>query len=109
MWFCLNSSNLFATFNRQKLSQLAQFYPRDFSTIELSMLEDQLQNYIIDMCSEFFELKNIGDLAVKMVVTKRDKVHPLVYRFLTLTLILPVAIANVENIFCYEYCEDSSA
>ena len=69
---CLNLSNSFAVFNSKKLSRLAQFYPRDFSAIELSMLEDQLQNYIIAMHSESVELKNIGDLAVKIVVTKRD-------------------------------------
>ncbi|KAL0534767.1 hypothetical protein IC582_029060 [Cucumis melo] len=62
---CVNPSNSFAAFDRQKLSRLAQFYPRDFSTIELSMLEDQLQNHIIDMRSEFIELKSIGDFAVK--------------------------------------------
>ncbi|XP_016902101.2 uncharacterized protein LOC107991537 [Cucumis melo] len=96
---CLNLINSFAAFDKQKLSRLAQFYPRDFSAIELSMLEDQLQNYIIDMRSEFVELKNIGNLAVKMVVTKRDKVNPLVYRLLTLALILSVATATVERTF----------
>ncbi|KAL0540729.1 hypothetical protein IC582_020742 [Cucumis melo] len=96
---CLNPSNSFAAFDRQKLSRLAQFYPRDFSAIELFMLEDQLQNYIIDMRSEFVELKNIGDLAMKIVITKRDKVYPLVYRLLTLVLILPVATATVERTF----------
>ena len=34
-----------------------------------------------------------------MVVTKRDKVYQLVYRLLTLTLILLVAIATVERTF----------
>ena len=64
------------------------------------MLEDQLQNYIIDMRLEFIELKTIGDLAVKMIVTKRDKVYLLVYRLLTLALILSVAtITTVEITF----------
>ena len=102
-------SNAFVAFGSKKLSRLTQFYPRDFSSIELSMLEDQLQKYIIDMRSQFVELKSIGDLAVKMVVTKRDKVYPL------------VSVAHIdidftgcnnycrENIFCYEYCEDSTA
>ncbi|KAL4035823.1 hypothetical protein IC575_004530 [Cucumis melo] len=62
------------------------------------MLEDQLL-YIIDMSLEFVELKSIGDLAVKMVVTKRDKVYSLVYWLLTLALILPVAIATVKRTF----------
>ncbi|XP_050935178.1 uncharacterized protein LOC127143921 [Cucumis melo] len=70
---CLNPSKSFTAFNRQKLIRLAQLYLRDFSAIELSMLEDQLQNYIIDMRLEFVELKSINDLALKMVVTKRNK------------------------------------
>ena len=53
---CLNPSNSFVAFDRQKFSRLAQFYLKDFSAIELSMLEDQLQNYIIDMRLEFVEL-----------------------------------------------------
>ncbi|KAL0536047.1 hypothetical protein IC582_024979 [Cucumis melo] len=96
---CLNSSNSFAAFDRQKLSQLAQFYPTYFSVIELYMLEDQLQNYIIDMRSEFVELKNIGDLTMKMVVTKRNKVYPLVYWLLTLALVLLVATTTIERTF----------
>ena len=34
-----------------------------------------------------------------MVETGRDRVYPLVYRLLTLSLILPVATATVERIF----------
>ncbi|XP_050945158.1 uncharacterized protein LOC127150698 [Cucumis melo] len=96
---CLNSSNSFAAFDRQKLSRLAQFYPKDFSAIELYIFMDQLQNYIIDIRSKFVELKSIGDLAVKVVVTKRDKIYPLIYRLLTLALILPIATATVERTF----------
>ena len=59
------------------------------------MFENQLQNYIIDMV----ELKSIGDLAVKMVVTKIDKVYLLFDRLLALTLILPVATTAVEITF----------
>ena len=51
------------------------------------------------MHSEFVELKSIDDLAVKMVVTKRDKIYPLVYQLLTLALILPVATATAERTF----------
>ena len=34
-----------------------------------------------------------------MVETKKNDVHPLVYRFITLTLILPIATTTVERIF----------
>ena len=89
---CLNPSNSFTAFDSKKLSRLVQFYPKDFYFIELCMFENQLQNYIIDMV----ELKNIGDLEVKMVVMKRDKVYLLFYRLLALTLILPVATTAVK-------------
>ncbi|XP_050936272.1 uncharacterized protein LOC127144404 [Cucumis melo] len=98
---CLNPSNSFTAFDRQKLICLAQFYPRDFSTTELLILEDQLQNYIIDVCSDnmFVRLTSIGDLSQKMVITAKDKVYPLVYRLLTLALILPVTTATMERTF----------
>ncbi|KAL4011093.1 hypothetical protein IC575_028140 [Cucumis melo] len=97
----LNPSNSFTTFDRQKLIFLAQFYPRDFSTTELLIFEDQLQNYIIDVCSDnmFVGLTSIGDLSQKMVITAKDKVYPLVYWLLTLALILPVTTATVERTF----------
>ncbi|KAL0545830.1 hypothetical protein IC582_015726 [Cucumis melo] len=51
------------------------------------------------MCLEFVKLKSIGDLAVKMVVTKRNKFYQLVYWLLTLALILPVATTTIERTF----------
>ncbi|KAL4011910.1 hypothetical protein IC575_028975 [Cucumis melo] len=72
-----------------------------FSTTELLIFEDQLQNYIIDVCSDnmFVGLTSIGDLSQKMVTIAKDKVYPLVYRLLTLALILPVTTATVESTF----------
>ena len=48
---------------------------------------------------QFLGLKNIGDLAQKMVETKKNCVYPLVYRLITLALILPVVTATVERVF----------
>ena len=48
---------------------------------------------------EFVGLKRLGDLAKKMVETKKDKVYPLVYLLITLALVLPVATATVERVF----------
>ena len=64
-------------------------------------LDNQLETYILDVRSskQFVELKGIGDLAKKMVETKRNQVYPLVYLLLTLALILPVATASVERVF----------
>ena len=81
----LNLCDSFIAFDKQKLLRLNQFYPQDFSPIELRILNDQLETYIIDMrsSSEFSELKGISDLAQKMVETKRHIVCPLVYFLVT--------------------------
>ncbi|GMP40538.1 hypothetical protein CsSME_00010952 [Camellia sinensis var. sinensis] len=69
--------------------------------VELMVLNDQLDTYIIDMLSssEFSMLNGIADLAKKFVETRRDKVYPLVYLLLTLAVILHVATAIVERVF----------
>uniref|UniRef100_A0A2N9J031 TTF-type domain-containing protein n=1 Tax=Fagus sylvatica TaxID=28930 RepID=A0A2N9J031_FAGSY len=98
---CLSPSDFFATFDKQKLIRLAQFYPEDFSSSELMILSDQLDNYIFDVRSsiEFSKLEGICDLAQKMVETKKNVVYPLVYLLVTLALTLPVATATVERAF----------
>jgi hypothetical protein len=64
-------------------------------------LDIQLQNYIVDMCSNdaFLELKGIGDPARKMVETNKDVIYPLVYLLVKLVLTLSVATAIVKRIF----------
>ena len=81
--------------------RLAELYPKEFSSVELLVLHDQLDTYIVDMRSsnDFAKLNGISDLAKKMVETGRNKVYPLVYLLLTLALILPVATATVERVF----------
>ena len=98
---CLNPSDLFLAFDIQKLTRLAKFYPSDFSETNVLALDNQLQTYIVDMCSndEFLELKGIGDLARKMVETNKDVIYPLVYLLVKLVLTLPVATATVERSF----------
>ena len=90
---CLNPSNSFSAFNKEKLIRLAQFYPQDFSAASLLALEDELDTYISDIRNsiQFKELKGISDLGEKMVHTQKDQVYPLVYLLITLSLILPVA------------------
>ncbi|ESR44381.1 hypothetical protein CICLE_v10013598mg [Citrus x clementina] len=98
---CLSPNDLFSAFNKQKLLRLAQLYPNEFSTIDIMALEIQLDTYILDMrtSGEFSELKDIGDLAKRMVETKRHNVYPLVYLLITLALTLLVATASVERAF----------
>jgi hypothetical protein len=44
-------------------------------------------------------LKEIVQLAEKMIEMKKDIVYPLVYSLVTLSLILPIAIATIEITF----------
>ena len=98
---CLSPKDSFSAYDKKKLIQFAEYYPEDFSAIELMRLDDQLETYIIDVSSneQFLGLKGIGDLAQKMVQTGKNDVYPLVYRLLTLALILPVVTATVERVF----------
>lgn len=63
---CLDLSNSFSAFDKHKLICFAQFYPPDFSSLELIVLENQAKTYVIDMhsCDEFVELQGIGDLGI---------------------------------------------
>ena len=47
----------------------------------------------------FKNLKNLCELSVKLVDTEKDEQYYILYKFLKLVLILPVATANVERIF----------
>ncbi|XP_022866592.1 uncharacterized protein LOC111386370 [Olea europaea var. sylvestris] len=86
---------------RKKFIRLAELYPLDFSAVDDIVSSDQFETYIFDMHSnkEFEELNGLGDLVEKLVLTKKDKVYPLVYRLLILALILPIATTTVERVF----------
>ena len=49
---CLYSNDSFATFDKQKLLRLVEFYPNDFSLVDLVPLETQLNVYIMDVSSD---------------------------------------------------------
>nr|KYP47883.1 Zinc finger MYM-type protein 1 [Cajanus cajan] len=98
---CLNPRDSFSTFDKEKLIRFAQFYSSEFSPVELLALDNQLENYFIDVCfdSAFSKLEGIGDLSMKLVETRKHVVYPLAYLLLELALILPVATASVERAF----------
>ena len=98
---CLNPTNLFSTFDNARLIEFAKFYPCEFSAINLVMLNNQLETYIIDMRNniEFSSLKGIKNIYEKLVETRRHIVYPLVYLLLKLAMILPVATTTMERAF----------
>lgn len=98
---CFNPSNAFCAFDKESLTCFAQFYPSKFSAVNLLSLENQAQNYIVDMRSydDFLDLKDIGNLVKKLVETKRDIVYLLVYLLVKLSLNLLITTATVERYF----------
>ena len=51
---CLNSSDSFVTFDKEKLICLAKFNPSDFLGTNILALDSQLQNYIFNMRNNDF-------------------------------------------------------
>ncbi|XP_068322589.1 uncharacterized protein [Pyrus communis] len=98
---CLSPVNNFASFDKSKIVRLAQLYSQDFDRMDLMNLPIQLDNYIHDikMHSEFLSLRGISDLAKELAKTGRCESYMLVYKVLTLALVLPVATASVERVF----------
>ncbi|XP_052177536.1 uncharacterized protein LOC127791592 [Diospyros lotus] len=98
---CLSPKDSFSAFDKKGFIQLAEFYPEDFSSVNLLTFDDQLETFIFNMRSnkEFEGLKGLGDLAEKLVMTKKNIIYSLVYKLLTLALVLPIATATVERVF----------
>ena len=74
--FCvayLNPSDPCSAFNKSKLVRLALFYPNEFSIVDLMVLRDQLDTYIIDLHSDykFSGIESIVSLTEKMVKQRR--------------------------------------
>ncbi|XP_024976271.1 zinc finger MYM-type protein 1-like [Cynara cardunculus var. scolymus] len=87
----LNPKNSFSQFNKSSLLKLSQMYPRDFDDKEMIILEHKLDIYYHSVYNDvrFANLNGIADLARLMVATRKHLSHPLVYRLLKLTLVLP--------------------
>ena len=98
---CLNPSNSFVIFDKEKLIRLTKFYPSDFLGTDILTLDSQLQNYIFDMCNNnlFLKLQGISELAEKLVNTGKHETYPLVYLLVKLVLTLLLTTAIVERSF----------
>ncbi|XP_010675554.2 uncharacterized protein LOC104891545 [Beta vulgaris subsp. vulgaris] len=98
---CFNPSNRFASYDKEKLLRLAEFYPNEFSSVEMFFFEHSLDNFIEDVRNDerFWNVKTLNELSIKLVETKKHETHSKVYLLLKLVLILPVATASVERAF----------
>jgi hypothetical protein len=95
-----NPSDSFSAFDAQNVRRLADFYLDDIKGNDL-LKRLQLDNCIDDVRQDdsFKCLDNLVDLSVKLVETKRHKVHDMFYFLLKLVLLLHVATASVERVF----------
>ncbi|XP_062180368.1 uncharacterized protein LOC133884819 [Phragmites australis] len=96
-----NPVDSFVAFDKDKLVKLAQFYPNDFSSIEMIHLPFQLAHFVTDMRRDerFRAVKNLVELSIMLVETKKNLNYDIVYKLLKLVLLLPVATASVERVF----------
>ncbi|XP_022860133.1 uncharacterized protein LOC111380732 [Olea europaea var. sylvestris] len=96
---CLSARDSFATFDKDKLLRLARFYPLDFNSEEHLLLRPQLDKFLllVKMDETFFNLNSISCVAQKLIETRSSCHFSLVYRLLTLALILPVATSDLRN------------
>ncbi|KAK4733482.1 hypothetical protein R3W88_007743 [Solanum pinnatisectum] len=99
---CLNPINSFSSFDIRKVMRMAELYPDDFDESNMSILENQLASYIVDVRDideRFSDLNGLCDLSKRLVQTKKHSNYPLVFRLVKLALLLPVATASVERDF----------
>ena len=61
----LDPSSTFSSFDKRKLLRFAEFYPSDFSPLQLMMLDNQLETYFLDVSSNdpFSKVIEISSLA----------------------------------------------
>ncbi|KAL2512261.1 General transcription factor 2-related zinc finger protein [Abeliophyllum distichum] len=73
--------NSFSAFDKNKFIRSCKYYPRDFSAVDILAIEEQLETYVIDMRSDndFRGLRGLGDIAQKLVLTKKSEVYQLLY------------------------------
>ena len=71
------------------------------SKTNILALDPQLQNYIFDMRinDSFLELQGVDELTENLVKIEKHDTYPLVYLFVKLVLIIPIATAIVERSF----------
>ncbi|KAG5585111.1 hypothetical protein H5410_045545 [Solanum commersonii] len=72
---CLNLIDSFSSFDINKIMRMVELYPDDFDGSNMRALENQLVNYINDVCDideRFSNLGGLGELSRKLVETKKQ-------------------------------------
>lgn len=72
---CLNSVNLFSSFDIEKIMRMSELYPNDFDQFSMGILQNQLVNYIInvrDTDKRFYNLGGLGELSRELLEIKKN-------------------------------------
>ena len=91
----------FKSFCETDLIELAKLYKDDFDQFTIGCLEGQLKHYIRDVRESISseKCKSLRQMSEWMVSTNKNETYPLVYRLMTLVLLLPVSTATAERAF----------
>ncbi|VFQ68927.1 unnamed protein product [Cuscuta campestris] len=105
---CLDPSNCFASFDQDRLLELAVLYSEDFSSTDRVELIHELQNYISDMKLNkvFANISNLGSLAKKMVGMNY---HTFSFGISAYRIGIDITCwysFSGKEFFCDEYCQD---
>jgi len=98
---CLNPSDSFSNFDKNKILRMAQLYPDDFDDLAIETLACELDTFIANVADDV-RLSNISglpELCRKLIQTKKHLSFPYLHQLLKLALILPVSTATVERVF----------
>ncbi|XP_019232167.1 PREDICTED: uncharacterized protein LOC109212893 [Nicotiana attenuata] len=99
---CLDPIDSFSSFDIRKILKMTELYPDGFDEFRMSVLENQLASYNIDVRDfdeRFSNLNGLSDLSKRLVKTKKHSVYPFVFLLVKLALLLPVATTIVERAF----------
>ena len=100
--FALNPIDEFKSFKINDICSLAsEFYPGDFTQVEMGNLRRQLKLYEYDVFhnSKFQNLTSLSELCLKLVETGKVSIYFLIDRLVRLVLTLPVSTAMTERAF----------
>uniref|UniRef100_A0A2N9H031 TTF-type domain-containing protein n=1 Tax=Fagus sylvatica TaxID=28930 RepID=A0A2N9H031_FAGSY len=98
----LNPVDGFKSFKIDDICSLAsEFYPGDFTQVEMGNLRRQLKLYEHDVFhnSKFQNLTSLSELCRRLVETGKVSIYFLIDRLVRLVLTLPVSMATTERAF----------
>jgi len=98
---CLNPTNSFSNFDKDKILRLARLYPKDFGDLAIEELACELDTLIANVHNDVRLSNMIGlvEFFRKLVQTKKHLSSPHLHLLLKLTLILSMSTTTVERVF----------